>query len=138
MTGLLLISLCTYNIVGLTLIAVVILYVLVPLYNACSSFTTFHHQHLGRLSIFAAVNSSVGLSSRSSYLKYSVEQFQARPSNESTGAWAFGTLLTEVTAHVFGSETRYLLGLQGYLALTAWAVYMNAEGKAPAVYHKAR
>ncbi|MCJ1282742.1 hypothetical protein MMC26_002067 [Xylographa opegraphella] len=78
--------------------------------------------------MLAAVSSSVGLSSRSFYLKYSVEQFQARPSSESTGAWASGTLLTEVAAQVFGDETRYLLGLQGYLALTAWAVYMNTEG----------
>ena len=129
MAGLLLISLCTYNLVGLTLIAFVILYVLVPLYHSCLPFTSLRRQLLGRLCIFAALSSFMGLSSRSLYLKSSVEQFQVKPSSESTSAWAFGTLLTEVAAHVFGSETRYFLGLQGYLALTAWAVYMNTEGK---------
>ena len=126
---LLLLCVLLYSSIAISIVVLVANRVLVPLRRARSSSGLAYNPLTRRwLYICACLSAVVGLTSRNLYLAHSIKQLEALPEGSSAIRWAVGPLLTEVADHVFGSGVRYMLGLQGYLALLAWSVYMGIAG----------
>jgi hypothetical protein len=124
----LLLFLSLYLATALLLLAFCFGSVLIPLRQAKSKSKVAGHQSLYGLYLCAILSGVVGLASRSLYLKYFVEHYIARSERSFSTSSPVIFLLSEVSEYVFGNQVNYFLGIQGYLVLISWSVYMGLEG----------